>query len=120
MVFKLMFGGNSAPFAPAADSILHCSPSTSLFYFILVILAMLEELIHIVFDIPFSYVLGAAELRKLTDYVVDEPTLADPVWARTLDGTAMCLGPCCFCNVQESEEIVPRDPEMSVVIPRAH
>ena len=33
---------------------------------------MLEELIHIVFDIPFSYVLGAAELLKLTDYVVAE------------------------------------------------
>jgi len=81
---------------------------------------MLDELIHIVFDIPFSYVFGPFELRKLTDYVVDEPTLADAVWARTLDCTAMCVGPCYFCHVQESEEIVARDQEMSVIIPRAH
>ena len=28
VVFKLMLGGNSARFAPAADTILHRSPST--------------------------------------------------------------------------------------------
>ena len=81
---------------------------------------MLEELIHIVFDIPFSYMLRAAELRKFTNYVVDDPTLVDAVWARTLDCTAMCVGPCYFCNVLQHEEIVPRRPEISVVIPRAH
>ena len=77
---------------------------------------MLEEFVYIVFDIPFSYMLGSAELQRLTNYIVDEPTLADAMWARTLDCTAMCVGPCYFCD---KSKIVVRDMVWSCFIPRA-